>query len=141
MRIVGLRPALRTVAWGAGLGVLILGGGSRLAMHAVSVINTGTGGFTLGGTFTVVFLGLASGVLGGVILVAVRALVRGRWTPATTVLFWIAILAITLRGLSPVDGQRLALFLPVIVLFGVLLQWKTRPTRAAPVEAGENVTP
>lgn len=51
-------------------------------------LTTGTGRFSLGGTVTVVGLGLASGVLAAVVLAGARALLR-RWPPSTTVVFWL----------------------------------------------------
>lgn len=113
-----------TLIWGVLLGTIILGAGGRLAMRIVAERTTGTSGFTLGGTATVVFLGLVSGLLGALILLAARMLLR-RWPPATTVVYWTLLIAISLRGLRPVDPLRATVFLPLIVAFGTLLQWRT----------------
>jgi hypothetical protein len=72
----------------------------------------------------VVLLGLASGLLGAGFLLLARTLFR-RWPPLPTLIYWSLLLAITLRGLRPVDARRLLYFLPVVALFGVLLQWRT----------------
>ncbi len=124
------RAVLLTLGWGLGLGALILGLGGRVAMRVIAVATTGTGGFSLGGTGTVVFLGLASGALGGLILLGARYLFW-RWRPVTTVVFWLALTAITLRCLRPIDQLRLLTFLPLVALFGVLLQWLTFRYRRA----------
>ena len=126
-----LRPSLSTLLWGMGLGALILGVGGRISMRLISEASTGTGGFTLGGTMTVIFMGVACGALGALILLAARAFLR-RWSPAPSLLYWAALLAISLRGLRPVDQLRAILFLPLVAAFGALLQWKTwRYRRAA----------
>ena len=118
------RAGLATLLWGMILGALVLGLGGRIAMRLVSEASTGTGAFTLGGSLTVVFLGLASGLLGAAFLLAARSFFR-RWPPLPTLVYWLLLIAITLRGLRPVDAQRLLYFLPVVALFGVLLQWRT----------------
>jgi hypothetical protein len=94
-----------------GLGVLVLGVGGRVAMRLVAEATTGAGGFSLGGTLTVVFLGLVSGAAGGLILLAARTLLR-RWPPAPSLAFWF-------------DNLRLILVLPLVAVFGGLLQWRT----------------
>lgn len=114
----------RTILIAAGLGTLVLGLGGRLAMHLIARITTGVGSFSVGGTLTVVFLGTVSGAAGGLILVAARALFR-RWPPATSLVYWAALLALTLRGLKPLDDLRLAFFLPLVLIFGSVLQWWT----------------
>jgi hypothetical protein len=93
-------------------------------MRLIAEATTGVTGFSPGGTFTVVFLGAVSGALGGLLLLLARTLLR-RWPPAPTVAFWLLLLALTLRGLQPLDQLRLILFLPLVALFGVLLQWRT----------------
>ena len=116
-----LRDNGKTVLWGIGLGTLILGLGGRVAMWIIAESTTGTSGFTLGGTATVLLLGLVSGVAGALILVVARHFFWRR-RPVTTILFWAALTFLTLRGLRPVDQLRLVAFVPIVVLFGVLLQ-------------------
>lgn len=133
----GRRQVLRTILVAAAIGAIILGLGGRLAMFAIAWLNTGAGAFTLGGTSTVIAMGALSGAAGGVILSGLRAVVRRRWPPTTTVLFWGALIGITLRGLRPLDGQRLVLFLPLVLAFGLLLQWRTyRSPTPSPGEPG-----
>ena len=120
-----------TVACGAALGTLILGVGGRLAMRVIAMATTGATGFSFGGTMTVVFLGAASGAVTGAILWVTRALL-GRWPAAQTIMFWLLLVGITLRGLRPLDTLRVALFLPLVVLVGILLQLVTRERPTAP---------
>jgi len=124
------RSALATLLWGMSLGALILGVGGRISMRLIAEATTGTGSFSVGGTMTVVFLGVVSGALGALILLAARALLR-RWSPAPTILYWSTLLAISLRGLRPVDQLRALLFLPLVAAFGALLQWRTWRHRKA----------
>lgn len=119
-----VRAALLTLLAGGGLGALILGVGSRVAMRVIAQETTGVTGFSLGGSLTVVFLGAVSGAVAALILLGARALLRRR-PPATTLVFWLLLLAITLRGLRPLDELRVVLFLPLVAVFGVLLQWST----------------
>lgn len=103
-------------------------------MRVIAEATTGTSGFSLGGTLTVVFLGAVSGAIGGLLLLLARTLLR-RWPPAPTVAFWLLLLALTLRGLRPVDQLRLLLFVPLVALFGALLQWRTWRYRRPPLAA------
>jgi len=120
-----------TVGYGAALGTLILGVGGRLAMRAIALATSGASGFSFGGTLTVVFLGAASGAGAGAILSVTRALL-GRWPVAQAIMFWLLLVAITLRGLHPLDTLRVALFLPLVVLTGILLQIVTRARPTSP---------
>jgi hypothetical protein len=120
------RRVLTTVIYGAVLGTLILGVGGRLAMRVIATSTSGNTGFSFGGTLTVIFLGAASGAVAGGILSALRAAL-GRWPAAQTITYWLLLVAITLRGLRPLDTLRVALFLPLVLLLGVLLQVVTRP--------------
>jgi hypothetical protein len=122
------RQFFRTILTGTGLGLIILGLGGRLAMYAIAVMTIGRGSFTLGGTLTVVFLGGVSGAAAGLILATARALLH-RWFLATTVTYWLLLVALVLRGLRPLDELRLLWFAPLAVVFGILLQWRTWPGR------------
>lgn len=105
-------------------------------MRFIAERTTGTSGFTLGGTATVVFLGLASGALGSLILALARHFLW-RWRALTTVVFWLALAFLTMRGLRPVDPVRVVAFVPLVALFGIFLQARTfkyRPPRFAAPE-------
>ncbi len=123
-----VRAGLLTVLAGALIGFVILGIGGRLAMHAIARISRGTGAFTPGGTASVIGLGAVAGAVAGLILFAARTLLW-RWPPLPALLFWAAIFAGTLVHLDLRDPLELALFLPVGVAFGALLQaasWRWR---------------
>jgi hypothetical protein len=125
-----LRQALRTVLHGTALGTVILGVGGRIAMRFIALKTTGASGFSLGGTMTVVFLGAVSGAVAGATLALTRATLA-RWSGVPTLVYWALLLAITLQGLRPLDPVRVAWFLPLVVLLGVLLQVSTRKRTAA----------
>ena len=114
---------------GALSGLVILGIGGRVAMRLIALHNGQPGGWTVGGTMTVIFLGVVSGVGGG----AIRA-VASAWIPrrlpdsAGTAVFAIACLLLTLRGLNPVDVPRLLYFLPLTIAYVVVFEiiWRRR---------------
>lgn len=102
-------------------GALILGIGGRIAMRGIVLMSGGTPGFSLGGTMTVVLLGSLSGLAGALVLMGVRALLPGRAVLRGT-LYWAFLIFAAIRGLHPVDPQRLLLFMPLILLYGITLQ-------------------
>ncbi|MGQ0639330.1 MAG: hypothetical protein ACT4P6_00935 [Gemmatimonadaceae bacterium] len=112
-----LQPWIRSAALGTVLGTLFLGIGGRAAMRAIASVQNAASGYSFGGTMTVVFLGAASGLAAGVIYAACRRLfTRHVWWARA--LFAVILLAITLRGLRPLDEQRLIIFLPLFIAFG-----------------------
>lgn len=116
-----IRDWLAGILLGSVVGTVILGVGGRVAMRVFAIATNVPGGFSLGGSTTVIFLGAVSGAAGGLLLVLSRRLLPTRRFWRTT-LFWGLCLAIALRGLQPVDTLRLAVFLPVIALFAAALQ-------------------
>lgn len=90
-------------------------------MRLIAVANSGTGSFSLGGTVTVIALGALSGAVGALLLLGTNRLLA-RHRLIGRVVFWTALLLLTLRGLRPVDPLRLALFLPLVGLFGGALR-------------------
>ena len=118
------RAALSTLLWGAVIGVVVLGVGGRIAMRVIAESSTGSGSFSLGGTLTVMAMGTLSGVAGAAFLLAARTAVR-RWPPLPTLCFHALLVLVALRGLRPLDPQRLLLFVPLVTAFGALLQWRT----------------
>lgn len=125
-----LRPWVRGAALGALLGTLCLGIGGRAAMRGIAAAQGATPGFSFEGTLTVVFLGALAGLTAGLVYVAARMLLPRRvwWARA---LFGVILLAITLRGLRPIDLVRLELFLPLFIVFGVALDrlWERQSRR------------
>lgn len=118
------------------IGAVVLGVGGRIAMRGIAVLSGAPPGFSFGGSLTVVALGAASGLAGALILMTLRALLPKRWL-LQTLLFYAALVLITLRGLRPVDSQRLFLFLPLVLIYGFLLRTMFRRRRAAPPRSEE----
>jgi len=118
---------LRGPLLGALLGLPILGGGGRLAMHAVAITTNAQHSVTVQGTITVLLAGLAAGTAGGVIF-ALLARVFPTRRLLRAALFALVLALLTLRGLNPVQPLTLALFLPIVLVYGWLLEraWHTR---------------
>jgi hypothetical protein len=127
-------PIVRTVVLGGLLGLVILGVGGRIVMAWIAADAGGTPRFTLGGTMTVVLLGAASGLAGGVMAVASRWLV-GRVVPRHQwlehVLLAAMLLLVTMRGLRGTQAGGWAFYL-LVALYGVALAWLTSPRRPDP---------
>jgi hypothetical protein len=121
------RGGLERIDWvaglllGASLGTVVLGIGGRIAMRGIAQIAGSPGGFSLGGSLTVVFLGLVSGLAGALAFLALRWLVGSR-AVLRGILFWAFLTLATLRGLRPLDLQRAVLFFPLVLVFGVAFQ-------------------
>ena len=134
---LGRRDWLAGAVLGAVLGLLLLGVGGRFAMRVIALLAGQTPGFSLGGTAPVIFLGTVWGGVGALVFVGLRFLTRRRVVRAT--LFWAFLVLMTLRGLRPIDVQRLAVFLPLVLLYGVALQvlwcrvyWPRRSSASEP---------
>jgi putative exporter of polyketide antibiotics len=110
---------------GAGVGILILGIGGRVAMRAIAHATNVAPAFTLSGTLTVAALGGVSGLAGGLIYAVLarflpnRALVR-------SLLFGVILVLITLRGLSPATALSISWFMPLVLLYGALIDYAYR---------------
>ena len=111
---------LFATALGLAIGTIVLGIGGRLAMRGIALVQGRAPGFTIGGTTTVVFVGAVCGVIGSLIFAGTRALVPGNRI-VRGMLFWLILVLITLRGLSPLDVPKLSFFLPLILGYGTLL--------------------
>ena len=106
-------------------------------MRGIAAAQGATLGFSFGGTLTVVFLGALAGLTAGLVYVAARSLLpRHVWWARA--LFSVILLAITLRGLRPIDALRLELFLPLFIVFGVALDrlWERRSLRVGAQSVG-----
>lgn len=112
---------LVAVLLGVASGALILGVGGRIAMRGIAVMSGGMPAFSWGGTMTVVLLGALSGLAGALVLMGVRALLPRR-AALRGIIYWAFLIFVALRGLNPVDPQRLLLFMPLILLYGFTLQ-------------------
>lgn len=121
-----LRARLFAAPWlfglllGAGVGLLVLGVGGRVAMRAIAIANGTPPAFSIGGTATVVWLGLVSGLGGGLIYVVLYRFVP-RPRLLRTALFAIAVVLLTLRGLRPVQPHALEWFLPLALGYGAIV--------------------
>jgi hypothetical protein len=113
-------PWVRAALLGAVLGTIFLGVGGRAAMRVIAVAQGAATGFSLGGSGTVVFLGTVAGIAAGLIYAICRQALKSHvWWARLA--FGVILLAIVLRGLRPIDGQRLLIFLPLFVLFSLAL--------------------
>jgi hypothetical protein len=93
----------------------------RIIAHATNVAP----GFSLGGTMTVVFMGVVSGAAGGVIYAILVRVLRDR-PLLRAVIFGVILTLLTLRGASPSTPLTLSLFLPLTLLYGALLHFVHR---------------
>jgi hypothetical protein len=123
MRLLA-HPAVRTLLLGAALGLIILGAGGRAVMALITAEAGGTPRFTLGGTLTVVMLGVASGLAGAVMAIVSRVLTR-RFAPRHSWLEYLLLSAllvlVTLRGLRGTAQPRSEYFWGLVAAFGVAL--------------------
>jgi hypothetical protein len=130
------RDALTVALLGIAIGTVVLGVGGRISMRAIAHVQGMTPGWSLGGTATVVFLGAVWGLAGALWFgVLRRAVPRHRIVRAA--LFWTGIVAATLLALSPVTPARLALFMPLVIVYGVALhviwcRWYSPRLRTTP---------
>jgi hypothetical protein len=120
-----VRNWLVCLLWGGVLGAVVLGAGGRSAMRGIAVLQGAPPSFTLAGSLHVVLMGALSGLGGAAILMLLRTFVRGRWL-VQTVAFYLALIALALWGMRPVDTQRLMLFLPLVLVYGFLLRILSR---------------
>lgn len=127
---------------GAALGTVVLGVGSRVAMRGIALLAGQPARFSLGGTTTVVLLGTLCGVVGAFVFIGLQVLLRRRPLVRAT-LFWSFLLLVTLRGLRPIDPRRVLLFVPMVLIYGAILQvlwgrvyWRRLRAAPASLEAG-----
>ncbi|MBA3340390.1 MAG: hypothetical protein H0T48_00990 [Gemmatimonadaceae bacterium] len=117
------------IVYGALLGALILGGGGRVAMRAITIMNGVQGSVTPSGTLTVVLAGAASGIGGAVIYLIAAVIVRHVAPKREWIRHFVfggSLMLVTLRGLNPVDLVRLALFTPLVASFAMALELVVR---------------
>ena len=134
------RSLITAITLGAAVGAVFLGIGGRTAMRIFAILDGRDPGLSLGGSMTVVFMGAAWGMTGGVLLWLGR-----RWFRTSSavrgVLFWIPLTLLYLLGLSPLTSESLIAFTPFFVLYGAVLyrvwcrryvtRWATSPGLAA----------
>ena len=130
-----MRDWIRGPLLGALLGLPILGGGARLAMHAVALLETeAQHSVTVQGTITVLLAGLAAGIAGGAIYATLARVIPARRL-LRDALFALVLALLTLRGLNPVRTLTVSLFMPVVLVYGVALEraWHARSHSARPL--------
>ena len=114
-------------------------------MRGIAILSGGPPTFSFGGSLRVVLMGALCGLVGGLILMGLRSLLPKRWL-LRTLLFYLIIVLITLRGLRPVDTQRLVLFIPLVLVYGFLVRILSRrcadcaPVSAATVAGEQELT-
>ncbi len=117
---------------GGAVGFVVLGIGGRIAMRAIGIANGVPTGFSIGGTATVVLLGLASGIGGGLLYALLyRFVLRPRLVRSA--LFTLALVLLTLRGLRPIQPLALEWFMPLALGYGAIVdviysRWASRRT-------------
>ena len=104
-------------------------------MHAISLLVPGAQRVvSVQGTITVLLAGTLAGIAGGAIY-AVLDRVLPSHRAARAALFAIALGLLTLRGLHPLQWTPVALFAPVVLVYGLLFErsWQARshPARIA----------
>jgi len=128
-RDYGIARRLREHAWlfalaaGSVTGFVFLGVGGRIAMRLFALHTGARPSMALGGTTTVILMGVVSGVGGAAIRAAAWTWLPTRlpvWVGST--IFAIACLLLTLRGLKPVDAERLTYFLPCVAAYIIALE-------------------
>ena len=114
------RDWIAGLAAGASLGFVILGVGARAGMRIIAVASGQAPLFTIEGSIAVSLLGALTGAFVATVFLAVRTTFpTRRWVRAA--LFWAICGAIALRGLHPVTMLNAGVFLPLVLLHGVLL--------------------
>jgi hypothetical protein len=138
IRYAAIEPWLFGLLLGAGVGLVVLGVGGRIAMRAIALAGNTPPGFTVGGTATVVLLGAASGAGGGLLYTLLHLLVP-RPRLVRSALFGLALVLLTLRGLRPIQPLALNWFMPLALAYGAIVDgaytaWYRRRTRARAID-------
>jgi hypothetical protein len=96
-------------------------------MHAISRTPGAQRAVSIEGTITVLLAGLAAGAAGGAIYALLARVLPAR-RALRAALFAAVLVLLTLRGLHPVQWLALALFLPVVLVYGWAFEraWHTR---------------
>jgi hypothetical protein len=120
-----IRDVARFSLLGAVAGAIVLGVGGRLAMWIFAITGERSAGFTLGGSLTVVFGGATTGLIGALILFALRRRLPKRGL-ARGLVYGIIALAVFSPGIRPPQPLTFALFAPLFLGYGLLLSalWK-----------------
>lgn len=103
-------------------GALFLGVCGRLVMRLFALATNRPEAFTLGGSLNVVIAGAIAGGIGGIVLAAIQRLMPRRlWLRG--VLFAVICYLIAIPGFRPPKLLVFALFAPVFLAYGMVLEW------------------
>jgi uncharacterized BrkB/YihY/UPF0761 family membrane protein len=138
-------PWLFGLLLGAGVGLVVLGVGGRIAMRAIALGSNTPPAFSIGGTVTVVFLGALSGVGGGLLYALLHRVVP-RPRLVRSALFAIALVLLTLRGLRPIQPLALEWFMPLALGYGAIVDtvytaWNRRRVRTPTIDEATGTQP
>ena len=110
----------RQVFLGAWLGLIVLGVGGRIVMRAIALATGAPASFSLGGTLTVVGMGIAAGIAGA-LLYAVSGVIAKRFSRRESlirfVLFVVLLALVTARGLRGTPPAPSMAFWPLVALY------------------------
>jgi hypothetical protein len=130
------RDWVRGLLIGTAIGLPVLGLGGRLAMRVIAIRAGSPLTGTVEGTLTVLLAGAGSGALAGAMYVLLARLFPSRRVLRDAT-FAVLLALVMLRGLHPVAPVPLALFTPLMVLFGIAFEvaWHRTPSVRARSEA------
>ena len=106
---------------GAALGLPILGIGGRVAMRVIAAYTDAASVVSVEGSITVLLAGAASGIAGALFSALLDWRLPHRRT-ARGLVFAAFLAFVTIRGLHPVAPLPLALFGPLVVIYGWVLE-------------------
>jgi hypothetical protein len=89
-------------------------------MRAIALANKAPPGFSVGGTATVILLGAASGVGGGLLYALLYRLIPDA-RALRSLVFGTALVLLTLRGLRPIQPLALEWFMPLALAYGAIV--------------------
>jgi hypothetical protein len=138
------KPWFFALLVGAAAGFVVLGIGGRIAMRAIAIASNAPPSFTLDGTFTVILLGLLTGVGGGLLYAVLHRLIPQR-RMLRSALYGFVIVLLTLRGLRPIQPFALEWFMPLTLSYGIVVdmlftRWASRRSTGPPRDHAQSVS-
>lgn len=91
-------------------------------MRGVAIAQEWTLSFSVDGSLTVVMMGAVAGLVGAIIVLTLRSIPH-LLRPVRVALFWAAAAFIAARIIQPIDRDRVMMFTPVVLLYGLAQQW------------------
>jgi uncharacterized membrane protein YkvI len=117
---------------GAATGGTFLGAGGRLVMRLFALATARPPGFGLRGTLNVILAGAIAGMVGALLLIAVRRFLPARLWPRALV-FAVLCYTLAIPGFRPPVALVFVLFAPVFLAYGITLVFLERHFRTAAV--------